>query len=76
MSNPFATGAQNGARHHPSTSHLPTRGTSTLPNLHVEALTPVRPNGRTIIMVHGSMHTGGCYLFTPDGRDAGARQSR
>lgn len=41
--------------------------------LDVTELTPTEPNGRTIILVHGSLHTGICYLATPDGRDGWAQ---
>ena len=36
--------------------------------LPVVELTPARPNGRTIVLVHGAMHTTACYLTTPDDR--------
>ncbi len=42
-------------------------------SLYVETLLPDRPYHRTIIMVHGSMHTGGCYLSTADGGDGWAQ---
>lgn len=34
----------------------------------VASLTPPRPRGRPVIMLHGGGHTGECYLRTPDGR--------
>jgi pimeloyl-ACP methyl ester carboxylesterase len=38
------------------------------PRCHVHEVLPGRWNGRTVVMVHGAMHTGRHYLRTLDGR--------
>jgi pimeloyl-ACP methyl ester carboxylesterase len=59
---------------HPGTSAFsaPQPGTITVKQMYVQYRIPKTVGGPTIVMVHGSGHTGATYETTPDGREGWA----